>query len=102
MNNRRELLRQYVMALIAEGYLDPRIGSREMLRKIATAVQDDAKAVLEDVTRFVVENVAGHYTDKIGAKVKSAVADVAQRGFGAAWKDIMAAYWSGIDGGKSR
>lgn len=100
MNTRRDLLRQYVMALIAEGYLDPRIGSREMMRKIATAVQEDAKTVLEDVARFVTENVVGHYTDKIGAKVKSVVADASKRGLNAVWKDIMGAYWSGVDGGK--
>lgn len=102
MSHRREILKHYVMALIAEGYLDPRQGSvQSMLRALSQAVKEDASVVLREVADFVFANARDHYVEKLQRKVTSFVDDIARRGIGAVFGDLSrnlkATYERGVD-----
>jgi len=96
MSPRREILKHYVMALIAEGYLDPRQGSMPaMLRTLSQAVKEDASVVLREVAEFVFANARDHYLEKLQRKVTHFVDDVARRGIAAVLGDIKWTYQGG-------
>jgi hypothetical protein len=98
MSHRREILKHYVMALIAEGYLDPRHGSvQAMLRALSQAVKEDASVVLREVADFVFANARDHYIEKLQRKVTGFVDDIARRGLGAVIGDLKRTYARGVE-----
>jgi hypothetical protein len=102
MSHRREILKHYVMALIAEGYFDPRQGSaQDMWRALSQAIREDASGVLREVAEFVFVNARDHYIEKLQRKVSNFVDDIARRGFSAVFDDLSrnlkATYKRGVD-----
>jgi len=103
MSHRREILKHYIMALIAEGYLEPAGGTTvSVMRKLAAAMKEDAGGALQEVAEWIFQNAAQHYTEKLTKKVESFVGDIAKRGFGAIWKDIRQTYARGVDAERKR
>jgi len=98
MSHRREILKHYIMALIADGYLQPTGGTTaSVVQKLVAAMKEDAGGALQEVAEWIFQNASQHYTEKVVKKVESFVGDIAKRGFGAIWKDIQENYARGVD-----
>jgi hypothetical protein len=99
--NRREVLKQYLMALLMSDTLSHATTKAEVMQAFGTAFIEDASAVMVDLAQTLTQNAA----ERIGAGVgKFALNKLAnwfesakKKGFRRAWYDLQEIYQRGVD-----
>lgn len=98
---RKELLKQYLLALLAEGHFKANDRPHMIFTKVVELMREDFPAVAKEIANMVVEHgvrtVGNMASDKVRQKIDEVAADIGRRGFGAVFKDIQAAYQRGAD-----
>jgi hypothetical protein len=94
---RREFLKGYLLALLAEGQLQGARTPVDVAKAAARALAEDVPAVVGEILTLAAQHGAGKLGDAILRKMDGAARDIMQRGFGAAWRDIMDQYRRGVE-----
>lgn len=100
-STRREWLKAYIMACVAEGRLSISDRPTVMLAKIAGCVQEDLPAIAEDFVALLAEHgakvVTAHVNTKLRDVLGNAVDEIKAHGLGPFWNRIKRAYWAGVE-----
>lgn len=98
---RKELLKHYILALVAEGHFAASDRPTLILQKVLEFVKADVPAVLKDLATVAVAHgvrtVADRASATIKTKLEDVAADIGRRGIDAIWGDLMAAYNRGAE-----
>jgi hypothetical protein len=96
---RTELLKHYILALLAEGHFKAADKPTAIFSKVVELMREDFPVVVKDIANMAVEHgvrtVGNMASDKVRQKLDEVAADIGRRGFGAVWKDMQAAYQRG-------
>lgn len=98
---RREFLKGYIFALIAEGRIRANDARGSIFTKMLDCAREDFPAVLTELGAEVIKQGTVHYSAVMSDAFLGYMNQIAQglktRGFGAVWKDIKETYKRGAD-----
>lgn len=98
---RQELLKHYLLALIAEGHFRANDRPTAIFAKVTELMREDFPAVVKDLANMAVEHgvrtVGNMASERVRQKLDQVAADIGRRGIGAVWRDMQAAYARGAD-----
>lgn len=93
---RREILKSYLLALLAEGQLAGSKSVAELLTRASASFAEDTAAVGQEILAMVMAQQVRRLGEATISAMEKAVSRAAGRGFKNIWQDIKAAYGRGV------
>lgn len=94
---RREILKQYLLALIVEGSFAGLKTPSAIAAKAASTFATDLPAVLSEMASVFADNAGHKMTSVLFEKVGDIVSDISKRGIKAVWAGVQEQYRRGVE-----
>ena len=94
---RRELLKQYIFALIAEGAFEGIISPGAAIKKATAIFAEDLPAVVGDIAEMLASQSGSRIATAVVGMGNDIIKDIGKRGIKAVWGDVQKQYAKGVE-----